>query len=159
MGAKPSSLSQFLLALWANWGALVSGLFSVPFAAFALFDWLSGRLIWAIMASMAFLIASFLVWKKERDRVVALEGAAKPNIRLWFEESDEFRKPVIHRDGKHSWPGISIRVCAEGIGDAVANCQPWVTRIEQETPEGFKKIAPSESIKLPWALEPPEKEF
>jgi len=156
---KPPSVWQFVLAFWESWGALVSGLFSVPFAAFALFNLLSGRAVWAIMAGIAFFIASYIVWKKQRTRVIELEDAATPRIRLWFEPSEDFRKPVIHSDGKHSWPGISVRVCAEGIGEAVSACQAWVTRIEKETPQGFQKIAPGEAIKLPWALEPPEKEF
>lgn len=66
---KPS-VKDFVLAFGRNWFVLMSGAFTVPFAALAVFaDSAASKAIWASMALCMILVATYLVWAGERKTV------------------------------------------------------------------------------------------
>jgi hypothetical protein len=113
---KPiKSAKEFLTALWDIWGALMSGAFSVPFAAAAIFaDSRYGSLIWSAMAYAALAFSAFLLWR----RTVALEVRLRPKLRCSFDERDALcKRPVTTQSGPGQW----YRIKVEATTDAPAS--------------------------------------
>jgi hypothetical protein len=78
-----ANLKAFALALRAQWFAAMSGGFSVPFAAAAVFvDSKFGQLIFGALALGAAWLAAYRIWKAERERVLTLEEHLRPKIKL-----------------------------------------------------------------------------
>ena len=70
----------FLKALRADWFAAMSGSFSVPFAAIAIFaDQKYQPRIWGALALLAFGFASYRLWNAQYDKVVSLEKQLSGN--------------------------------------------------------------------------------
>jgi hypothetical protein len=66
-----------------HWLAVMSGAFSVPFGALAVFaDTRFGQIIWVCLAIGAAWLAAYQVWKVERERVLNLEEELRPKITL-----------------------------------------------------------------------------
>lgn len=80
--------------LRANWFAAMSGGFSVPFSALAVFsDQTYQQLVWAALALAAFGFAAFRIWKTEYDRTIVLQSKldaleAAPKLRCSFSMGD-----------------------------------------------------------------------
>lgn len=85
MSSINTSLRSFARALFGNWLSGMSGPLSVPFAGLALLVE-DGRasLLFGVLAFLCIAVAAFVVWKKERARVVELEERIRPKIRLDF---------------------------------------------------------------------------
>jgi hypothetical protein len=75
---------QFLDAVFRrHWLAVMSGAFSVPFGALAVFsDTKFGQIIWVCLAIAAAWLAAYQVWKVEREQVLKLEEQLRPKITL-----------------------------------------------------------------------------
>lgn len=54
--------------MWGITGSKMSGIFSVPFAALAVFLPDHGRLIWTVLAVTSIVIAFYLAWVEERKK-------------------------------------------------------------------------------------------
>ena len=69
------SIKDFLLAFRGQWFAAMSGGFSVPFTALAVFlDSKYQQIIFGCLAFAAVWYAAYTIWKIEREKVVSLEG-------------------------------------------------------------------------------------
>jgi len=127
MGFKSSW--RFIWELWKIWGALVSGAFSVPFAAAAVFSSSQyGPLIWGVLAYGALVMAAFLLWR----RVVGLENKLKPKLKVTHDPIIPSCDAVVgFRDGTKS---RCIRLQVENIGLARLNkCEGWLESIPEMT--------------------------
>ncbi|MBW7974365.1 hypothetical protein [Bradyrhizobium sp. BR 10289] len=72
------SLLEFFRAIWSEWFSRMSGPLSVPAAIAAL--WIEntmGKVLLAITAFVCIWAASYSVWRRERDKVISLQAAAK----------------------------------------------------------------------------------
>lgn len=86
VGVQQPTVREFLLVAWNDVGARMSGIFSVPFGALAVFaDSSKAQLIWALLAASALLLGAYRVWAKERDRVRELTEAMAPKLSLEFD--------------------------------------------------------------------------
>jgi hypothetical protein len=74
MRMADNAIWAFAKVLRTHWFTAMSGGFSVPFAAAAVFsDQAYQQLIWGTLALGAFGFATFRLWKIERDTVVDLQ--------------------------------------------------------------------------------------
>ena len=86
------SLSRFIHAFWESWGLLMTGGFSIPFSAFAVFSSGSERIVWAVAAVLSAIEATYLVWAKERKKLVELQTQMQ-NREIEFQAlKSEFKK-------------------------------------------------------------------
>lgn len=128
MSNKDSSFFGFIRAFAAHWLEAMSGSASVPFAVAAVFvtDTIA-KIILAVVSVFCILLASYLVWKKERDRNNALAAEfdellehTKPKLTIHFDENDEFFGSY-HPDRK-PWLVIPVGVKNEG-GVFLTDCR------------------------------------
>src|SRR5882757_5744663 len=72
-----TSIRSFALAFRGQWFAAMSGGFSVPFTALAVFlDNKYQQIIFGCLAFAAVWYAVYTIWKIEREKVISLQGAA-----------------------------------------------------------------------------------
>src|SRR3954447_15755224 len=78
-----ASPRAFLSAFTETWGARLTGGLSVPstIAAF-IFTSALAKVLFGIFAAVCFCIASYQVWRKERERAEHAEGRLRPRIRF-----------------------------------------------------------------------------
>ncbi|CAN5922686.1 hypothetical protein BH11PSE3_BH11PSE3_06400 [soil metagenome] len=85
-----AGLSQYVRAFGARWAAIMSGSLSVPFALASQFlDQWQGAITGALTAS-CLIVASYFIWKAEREKVIALEA----EIEKLNDERDAIAPPV-----------------------------------------------------------------
>jgi hypothetical protein len=73
----------FLRAIFSDWFSGVSGAVSVPLTIYSLLQKTAlAKTIWAFSAIIAFLVACFRVWARERTRVVELHGRPEITIEI-----------------------------------------------------------------------------
>jgi hypothetical protein len=77
----------------------MSGIFSVPFVALAAFNVASMPALWIVMAVLAPSPSAYVLWKNERERVVQLENAANPRVRIEFGKGEPFAYTAKGRSG------------------------------------------------------------
>jgi hypothetical protein len=132
MPLKAPSLLQFLLSFWKTSFSLMSGGLSVPsaFAGFYLQNDIA-RVCFIILAVVSLLVASYLIWSKERNNVLELYGKKVEAETRLAEQSAElahFEFIVSHRpklqarvamEGIHS-SGIKIRYTVVNVGETAA---------------------------------------
>lgn len=99
----------------------MSGGFSVPFAALAVFASSKyGQVIWSILAFSAFMIMVYRVWAREATKVSELSVKLSPKIKLSFNSSwadcvisdAKVRRPI------RGWPVVASTAPSIGIGFA-----------------------------------------
>lgn len=89
MREKPS-LKEFCLVFWGDWGAKVSGVFSVPFTvATLLADSTKTKLIWGALAISAMIAAAYRIWSIERKQVCKLDDRLAPKLSIHFDENSK----------------------------------------------------------------------
>jgi hypothetical protein len=113
-------IPAFFSGLWQRWGALVSGTFSVPFWAFALFaDSTAGKIGWCVMAVIALLFAHFQTWSNLNKRISELENRLSEKIKLSLPE-DPFKQTtgIEFAEGVDGRSLPYVQVCAEPNADA-----------------------------------------
>ena len=66
-------LKDFIRAFYVSWGSGVTGTASAPLFAIAFFTNGIPRVLSVVLASLCFLSASYLIWVREKKRVVQLE--------------------------------------------------------------------------------------
>ena len=120
----------------------MSGAFSVPFAAFAIFSaTTSGKLIWTLSAIVAFVFTTFRIWRAEHNKVKLLEDAIAPNIRLSFNiaEGEEgcaktpIRIPLDHSAYSPA-NAIYLRIRVDSITDKPLRASAFITKLEKKIP-------------------------
>ena len=119
------TIGEFIYVIWRHWGPLMSGAFSVPFAALAVFvDSAYGRFLWGLMAIAAFLTSSYLIWARERKTVIELREAIRPKIRVVYDENEPSCNSIISfSDGTKS---RCIRLKVENTGTTqLQGCEGW----------------------------------
>jgi hypothetical protein len=85
MAGRTKSVWEYCRGAWAIWGPAMSGAFSVPFAAAAVFsDQKYGPLIWGAMAYCALLFMGYLLFR----RVQNLEERLRPKLSIFFDARD-----------------------------------------------------------------------
>jgi hypothetical protein len=73
----------FVAAIRADWFAAMSGGFSVPFGAAAVFaDTKYGQAIWGSLAVCAFVFAAYRFWSAEHASVLSLKEKLRPKIKV-----------------------------------------------------------------------------
>jgi hypothetical protein len=94
MGERASSGRYLRLLIRDYWAPLMSGGFSVPFAALAVFaDSKFGQIIWGAMAVSAGLFSGYLVWAKEHAEVRRLNEVLRPRLKLSLIDERDPHKP------------------------------------------------------------------
>jgi hypothetical protein len=147
MERKPT-LREFLLVIWRNWGPLMSGVFSVPFAALAVFtESTYARAIWAVMAILAFMASAYMIWARERGTVVDLQEKLRPKLKPSFDVADaRCKRPNTMIGGRVRCDWYRIKVDAENSTN-VRGCQGRLTLIKR----GDDVILSGENPVLPFA--------
>ena len=129
----------FLRELWNTWGPLMSGAFSVPFAALAVFSNSEyGTRIWGAMAYAALAGTAYMFWRRQ----------ARPELDIEF---DPENIPEC-RLGNQLVMQFRMKVSNSRSGKTVRNCQGKVEFVER--PTSVKGIGPYvEKVPLTWALQ------
>ena len=138
---------QFFVEALHTWGPLMSGTFSVPFAALAVFSEVRyGPLIWGAMAYCALGVMGYLFYKRAQGlqerltpKISAIYDTSKPPCR----SVSEFR----FTDGRLPINGMVYRIEVENISaEMIHDCEGYLAEVafEDETAElGV--------INLPWS--------
>jgi hypothetical protein len=140
MSDKGHSFLEFLRAFLANWLEAMSGSASVPFAIAAVFVTSTAQKIILVLASIfCVLLASYIVWQKERKRnnhlaseLSDLFEKSKPKLAILFDKNDEFIRSY-HPDRK-PWLLIPVAIKNEG-GIFLEDCR---VRLRYDPP-GYPK--------------------
>jgi hypothetical protein len=75
---------KFFYVVWKDWGALVTGVATVPLTVFTFWvDTPTQRIAWAIFALACFIYASFRVWFSEYRRAENAEAQLTGKSRPW----------------------------------------------------------------------------
>jgi hypothetical protein len=135
-------LRDFFRAMWGDWLARMSGPFSVPAAALAL--WLSNdaaKIAFALTAFVCVWVTAYRVWKPERQQVRELTGRVTPKLSLSYDSNEppchsvsEFRNQA----GNKVYDGMCFRMVVTNIGGIRCDgCQAHLTEVhfEGEQPE------------------------
>jgi hypothetical protein len=136
MTKKDSSFIGFMGCFVAHWLEAMSGAASVPFAIAAVFVTNSvQKLLLVVLSIFCILLASYIVWKKERDRnnILSLKfrdlfEKSKPKLAIYFDEKDEFIGSY-HPDRK-PWLMVPVAIKNEG-GIFLEDCR---VRVRYEPP-------------------------
>ena len=98
----------------------MSGTASVPFTIAAFFTTGKERIIYCFLAIACFVLASYLIWKKERDARMVLEDEKKPKLRLeflgendprYYRKVDQYKYKIcisVHNDSDISISDIDV---------------------------------------------------
>jgi hypothetical protein len=139
-------LQQFIKAIWADWGARMSGPPTIPLAILALFVSNGAlRILYASLAVSCGLYTCFAVWSKERKKCDTL--AISRNIRAeWQSLQLKFDKYV-----KESAPIVGIWI----LRDAVPTRRTWYLfgardEIERESMTVLLEEAGNFLLSSPW---------
>jgi hypothetical protein len=106
-----------------NWGAVMSGALSVPFALLALFN-VSGRLLFAILAYAALGVMAISKTRETSN----LREQMRPKLRMFCDNEGCARNMT-----RTETPFVFFRVAVECVGvDQVSDCKGFLTRIEKD---------------------------
>lgn len=152
----PPTVPKFLLTIWEDWGARVSGILSVPFTYLAVIATNSQtKAIYALLAIAGVLVTTYQVWAKERTAVVAkydeieklsagIQEIPGPELNLAYDTS---------QGSMMNWPlciqsmkgGIAYRVRVKGLeyGDFVAQLRE-IAILREGTTEYFSSSESSQ---------------
>jgi hypothetical protein len=148
------NIKHFSLVIWYDWGALVSGLFTVPFTVAAfIFPSGYGRAVSSVMAVSAFLVTAYRVWADERRQLVELEGHLAPRLRLEFDPNQPKFVSVTPTQG--GFDLLYVRVLARALSPTVNNCRGYLQRVSQWDGERYVMLF-DETFLLPWSYENPQ---
>jgi hypothetical protein len=107
-----ANAAEFLASVARDWGARVSGGFTVPFT---IAGFLTQRdyqqIIWWGMAAAALLVSYYLDHRKQKARIEELEKKLRPNLKLSFDMTDPHcvRRDVQLKDGhKGDWYRLKV---------------------------------------------------
>lgn len=149
---------EFAAEFLRKWGPLMSGTFSVPFGAAAVFaksDY--AKLIWGAMAVAAILFSYFLTWLGQKRIIAELLNRLSPKIMLSLPMDPSTKTIGIEFAKGQTGETIPyIQVCAEpfaetGVDDAVAT----ITKIEHRwnDDDSFSEIM-GEPLVADWSRQP-----
>jgi hypothetical protein len=148
------NIKGFFLVIWNDWGARMSGIFTVPFTIAALFAPSEYRAIFAVMAILAFGITAYRVWADERRLLIGLEQHLAPRLRFEFDpRHDRFVCETSMFDHTEI---VYIRVLARPLSPVVKNCRGFLKRVSQLADGGeiYNSVF-EDPIPLPWSYENP----
>jgi hypothetical protein len=147
------NIKGFFLVIWNDWGARMSGIFTVPFTIAALFAPSEYRAIFAVMAILAFAITAYRIWADERRLLIGLEQHLAPRLRFEFDPQDD---RFVCETSTIDYQGIVyIRVLASPLSPVVKNCRAFLKSVSNLN--GDKYVALFEDpIPLPWSYENPQ---
>jgi hypothetical protein len=148
------NIKGFFLVIWNDWGARMSGIFTVPFTIAALFAPSEYRAIFAVMAILAFAITAYRVWADERRLLIGLEQHLAPRLRFEFDPQDD--RFVCETSMFDYTEIVYIRVLARPLSPVVKNCRGFLKSVSQLADSGEKYDSVFEDpIPLPWSYENP----
>jgi hypothetical protein len=142
------NIKSFFHDIWYDWGARMSGLFTVPFTVAALFAPSEYRAIFAVMAILAFAITAYRIWADERARLVVLEQHLAPRLRIEF---DPHQAKFLHHTVTTTYVNmIYVRVVARALSPVVEECRGYLQRISQWDGNQYITLF-DETLELPWS--------
>src|SRR5579863_5532456 len=147
------NVCEFLRVIWHDWGALVSGIFAVPFTVAAILLPADYRAIFATMAVLAFLYTGYKVWADERVHLVDLEKHLAPRLRFEFDPNQPKCVSVAPTQGGTDI--LYVRVIARALSPTVSNCRAYLQRVSQLDGEKYVMLF-DETCLLPWSYENPQ---
>jgi hypothetical protein len=141
--ATTPTVGGFLQIIWDDWRTLVSGGFSVPFTAIAVFsDSRYASLIWVVLALTALMFMTYWVLAREASRAGELEERLRPRINVRYDENiSPCKSESSFTDGLKA---ECFRLEVENIGeDTIENCEGHlveVRNINQPSELGVMKL-------------------
>jgi hypothetical protein len=131
----PPSIKGFFRVIWHDWGARMTGIFTLPFTACAIYFSGFGRALFGAMAILAFFVTAYRVWADERWKLSALEQHLALRLRFEFDPKE-------------------ASVLARALSPTVNNCRAYLVRVSQW--DGLQYITLwDESLPLPWSYSAP----
>jgi hypothetical protein len=118
------NIRGFFSVIWYDWGALMSGIFTVPFTLATIVFTGYARGIFGAMAILAFLATAYRVWADERRLLIGLEQHLAPRLGIEFDpRSRKFIAPVVTASGIRM---IYMRVVARALSPVVRDCKAYL---------------------------------
>jgi hypothetical protein len=149
------NLKSFSLVIWRDWGARMSGIFTVPFTLAAIIAPSGyGRAIFGAMAILAFLVTAYRIWADERRRLVELEDHLAPRLRFEFDPKQAKFVSVTPAMGGVEM--LYVRVLARALSPTVNNCRGYLQRVSQWDGEKYVLLFDEMPFPLPWSYENPQ---
>lgn len=156
----PAKLHEFLKALWEDWGARMSGIFSVPFVAFAAFSSPGlSQTIWVSLAILSLATCVYRLWISEHEKVLRYAELIRPKLECALDPKDPgcvrrdtiINVPIISPAGNLAFGQINatyfrLRASASNMA-TVKGCQATLTRITRDS----VPVMQGENIPLPFA--------
>jgi hypothetical protein len=149
---RPPNIRGFFHVIWYDWGARMSGIFTVPFTLATIVFTGYARGIFGAMAIAAFLATAYQIWADERRLLVSLEQHLAPRLRIEFDpRSPKFVSPAVTANGIHM---IYVRVLARSLSPIVRDCRAYLTGISFWNGERYVPLF-DEQVPIPWSYEHP----
>jgi len=146
------NIKSFFLVIWYDWGALMSGIFTVPFTAGTILFSGYGRGIFGAMAILAFLFTAYRIWADERRQLVFLEEHLAPRLRIEF---DPHQPKFLSMNAAGSgFAVLYVRVLARALSTTVQNCRVYLQQVSQLNGERYVMLF-DEPLLLPWSYDDP----
>jgi hypothetical protein len=147
------TIKGFLWVIWCDWGALMSGIFTVPFTiAAVLFPSGDARAIFGTMAVLAFLFTAYRIWADERRQLVTLEQHLAPRLRIEFDP--KIAKCVSPTRTVNGIEMRYIRVIVRALSPIVRDCRAYLDGISYWDGTGYIALF-DEQLPMPWSYEDP----
>jgi hypothetical protein len=157
----PAALREFATAVWDDWAARMSGVFSVPITTVAaLFsNSASAQAFWLILAASALLNCAYRVWAVEHVRANTLAEQMRPKVDLVFKPEQPWIT-TIPRARIYTAPGQFIETTSLFFHVQVSNRSPYtlapgvrveLTNVEREENDTFVGRGFGTSLPLRWS--------
>src|SRR5260370_1185054 len=144
------NIKGFFLVIWNDWGARMSGIFTVPFTILTIAFSGYARGLFGAMAIFAFLITAYRIWADERMRLVVLEQHFAPRLRIEFDpQAAKFVLPTRTTGGINM---RYIRVIVRALSPVVRDCRAYLERISYWDGETYIPLF-DEQLPMPWSYE------
>jgi hypothetical protein len=148
---QPSSVTAFLKSFNGRWLAIMSGAFSVPFAALSAYNDSYVKIIFQALAFLSLFIAAYQLWKEERSERIALEERLTPKIKVYLKDEGIYRFPSAD-DSVSQWAQIIVTPLTD---TALVDCEVNITSIFQLGDNGRKHSLLEEHVLATWSDQPP----
>jgi hypothetical protein len=147
------TIRKFLGVIWYDWGARMSGIFTVPFTiAAVIVPSGHGRALFGTMAILAFIVTAYRIWADERWKLIDIERHLAPRLRFEFDPREANFVSSIQTNG--GFYMLYVRVLARAISPTVNNCRAYLQRILEWDGERYVVLF-DEPLLLPWSHENP----
>lgn len=143
---------MFFQVIWHDWGARMSGIFTVPFTLATIGFSGYARGIFGAMAILAFFATAYQIWADERRLLTALEQHLAPRLRIEFDPRNvKFVSPVVTASGMRM---VYVCVIARALSPTVRDCRAYLTGISYWNGERYLPLF-EEQLPMPWSYEHP----